>query len=165
MQNILLSPPESTDGSAVSELINRCLPLDTNSRYCNLLQCSHFDNTAVIAKAEGKTVGFISGYILPQADNTLFIWQVAVDSAARGTGLAQKMIRDIITRPACANITHIETTITNDNNASWSLFERIAKHYDAPLVRSVMFDRTHHFAGAHDTEMLVKIGPLKKGGA
>jgi len=165
MQNILLSPPESTDGSAVSELINRCPPLDANSRYCNLLQCSHFDNTSVIAKAEGKTVGFISGYILPQADNTLFIWQVAVDSPARGTGLAQKMIRDIIKRPACANVTHIETTITSDNNASWSLFERIAKHYDAPLVRSVMFDRTHHFAGAHDTEMLVKIGPLKKGDA
>lgn len=164
MQNILLSPPCSTDGSAVSELINRCPPLDTNSRYCNLLQCSHFDNTSVIAKANNQTIGFVSGYILPQTENTLFIWQVAVDSTARGTGLAQKMIRDIIERPACVNVSHIETTITNDNNASWALFERIAKQYNAPLVRSVMFDRTHHFAGAHDTEMLVRIGPLTKSG-
>lgn len=162
IQNILLSPPKSTDGSAVSELINRCPPLDTNSRYCNLLQCSHFDNTSVIAKADGLTVGFISGYILPQSDNTLFIWQVAVDSAARGTGLAQRMVKDIVERSACANVTHIETTITEDNKASWALFERVASHYNAPLTRSVMFDRTDHFAGAHDTEMLVRIGPLKK---
>ncbi|UZE95792.1 diaminobutyrate acetyltransferase [Alkalimarinus alittae] len=162
MQNIILHPPEDTDGSAVSALIERCPPLDTNSRYCNLLQCSHFGNTSVIAKADGKTVGFVSGYILPQANNTLFIWQVAVDSAARGTGLAQKMIRNIVERDVCANVSHIETTITNDNNASWALFERIAKHYNAPLIRSVMFDRTDHFAGAHDTEMLARIGPLKK---
>ncbi|MFD2231983.1 diaminobutyrate acetyltransferase [Alkalimarinus sediminis] len=164
-QNILLSSPHSTDGYAVSQLINRCPPLDTNSRYCNLLQCSHFDNTSVIAKANDQTVGFISGYILPQAVNTLFIWQVAVDSAARGTGLAQRMIQHIIERPACNDVSHIETTITNDNKASWALFERIAKNYGAPLTSSVMFDRAEHFAGAHETEMLVRIGPLNKGNA
>lgn len=162
MQNITLAVPKDTDGYAVSQLVDRCPPLDGNSRYCNLLQCSHFSNTSVIAKADDKTVGFISGYLLPQASNTLFIWQVAVDSDARGTGLAQKMIRHIVERDDCANVTHIETTITNDNNASWALFERIAKHYSAPLARSVMFDRSAHFADAHDSEWLARIGPLQK---
>lgn len=163
MQNITLNPPEDTDGSAVSDLIDRCPPLDTNSGYCNLLQCSHFSDTCVIAKMDSKTVGFVSGYRLPKANHTLFIWQVAVDSDARGTGLAQKMIRNILERHP--DVTHIETTITEDNNASWALFERIAKNYNAPLVRSVMFDRKLHFAGAHDSELLARIGPLQKGDA
>ncbi len=165
MQNITLATPEGTDGFGVSQLVDRCPPLDGNSRYCNLLQCSHFSNTSVIAKTDNKTVGFISGYLLPQSNNTLFIWQVAVDNSARGIGLAQKMIHNIVERNVCAHVSHIETTITNDNNASWALFERIAKHYRAPLSRSVMFDRSTHFADAHDTEFLVRIGPLKSDNA
>ena len=160
MQNIMLRPPKDTDGNEVSELINRCPPLDVNSRYCNLLQCSHFAGTSVIAKADNKTVGFISGYLLPQANNTLFVWQVAVDSNARGTGLAQRMIHNLIERDSAANVSYIETTITDSNQASWALFERIAEHYNAPLTKSVMFDSTAHFAGAHDSEHLVRIGPL-----
>lgn len=162
MQSITLTPPNDTDGHSVFSLVEQCPPLDTNSLYCNLLQCSHFSNTSVIAKSNGKTVGFISGYLLPRQNNTLFIWQVAVDSSARGQGLAQRMLRHIIERDVCSNITHIETTITENNGASWALFESIAKHYSAPLVRSVMFDKKEHFSGAHDSELLARIGPLSK---
>ncbi|MBD4807723.1 diaminobutyrate acetyltransferase, partial [Xanthomonas citri pv. citri] len=34
--------PAVTDGPSVTELIAQCLPLDPNSAYCNLLQCTHF---------------------------------------------------------------------------------------------------------------------------
>ena len=86
--DIIIRTPAASDGAAVNELIERCKPLDENSVYCNLLQCSHFNDTCVLAEAEGEVVGFVSGYLLPKRDDRLFVWQVAVDERARGRSLA-----------------------------------------------------------------------------
>merc|ERR1712169_164475 len=64
--NFSFRKPVSTDGSDVFALVERCKPLDVNSMYCNLLQCSHFADTAIVAERGGQMVGFISGYRLPQ---------------------------------------------------------------------------------------------------
>lgn len=157
---ITLRAPTAEDGAAVYELIAQCPPLDTNSMYCNLLQSSHFSDTSVAAELDEDIVGFISGYVLPKQPDTLFIWQVAVGEKARGQGLASRMLRDILQRPACRQVKYIETTITPDNRASWALFESLANKLSAQLNHSVMFDRQQHFAGQHETEMLVKIGPI-----
>jgi L-2,4-diaminobutyric acid acetyltransferase len=58
-------------------------------------------------------------------------------------------------------VKYIETTITPDNRASWALFESLANKLNTQLNRSVMFDRQQHFAGQHETEMLVKVGPFE----
>ena len=78
-----LRPPAREDGAAVFGLIQRCPPLDANSMYCNLLQCSHFADTSVAALADGVLVGFISGYLVPGRPDSLFIWQVAVGPDTR----------------------------------------------------------------------------------
>jgi len=164
---IELQIPTAEDGMSVYELVQNCPPLDTNSAYCNLLQCSHFADTSVAAvlygdDGQGQLVGFISGYILPGKPDTLFIWQVAVSDKARGQGLASKMIQHILQRPNCAQISFIETTITESNGASWALFERAAQSLNTELNRSVMFEKQTHFKGEHDTEMLVRIGPFSR---
>jgi len=124
------------------------------------LQCSHFSGTSVAATYQGELVGFISGYLVPERSNTLFIWQVAVDKKARGQGLATRMLENILARPQCSKVNAIETTITESNQASWALFNRLASKLNTQLHSSVMFDRTQHLDNSHDTEMLVKIGPL-----
>ncbi|GAA3974356.1 hypothetical protein GCM10022278_34280 [Allohahella marinimesophila] len=90
----------------------------------------------------------------------LFIWQVAVHESARGQKLASRMLEEILGRTQCSQVTELQTTITKNNEASWSLFQRLAKNLDAPLNTSVMFDRKTHFDDRHDTEMLVSIGPF-----
>ena len=157
---VLLRRPVSEDGARVHQLIGNCPPLDTNSLYCNLLQASHFSATSVAAELDGELVGFISGYIIPERPETLFVWQVAVAENGRGMGLAGRMLREILARPACAQVTHLETTITPDNDASWALFRSLARKLDAGLAESVMFDRDRHFNGQHDSEMLLRIGPF-----
>lgn len=157
---ITLREPTAADGAAVYELVAQCPPLDTNSMYCNLLQCSHFSATSVAAEYNGEIVGFISGYIQQERPDTLFIWQVAVSEKARGQGLASRMLQNILARQEEGNIHFIETTITPDNRASWALFKRLANTLGAELNQSVMFERQQHFAGKHDTEMLVRIGPI-----
>jgi len=162
---ITLRPPTPNDGASVFRLIGRCPPLDTNSMYCNLLQCTHFASTSVAAiqsvNSNEELVGFISAYLIPEREDTLFIWQVAVDERARGIGLAGNMLKHILDRPQCSKITHLETTITESNKASWALFESLTKKLETTLYKSVMYDRDKHLAGEHDTEFLARIGPFK----
>jgi len=158
---ITLTQPTAELGAQVWQLIANCPPLDTNSMYCNLLQTSHFAETAVAAMLDNEVVGFVSGYRIPQRPDSLFVWQVAVGEKARGQGLATQMLKAILSRPANQDIKRIETTITPDNRASWALFEGLAKKLDTEISSSVMFDKTTHFADQHTTEMLVKVGPFK----
>ncbi|ARU55532.1 GNAT family acetyltransferase [Oleiphilus messinensis] len=161
--NITFRPPSALDGAQVHRLVSLCPPLDPNSMYCNLLQCSHFSDTSVAAVSDDVLVGFISGYLIPNQSETLFIWQVAVGEQARGQGLAGRMIEQILLRSACSDVRYLNTTITESNQASWRLFESIARRLGAELNSSVYFDRDQHFAGDHDSEMLVRIGPFSFG--
>lgn len=147
------------------QLIARCPPLDRNSLYCNLLQCTHFAATSAIARGPAAPLGFVSGYRAPHAAATLFVWQVAVAPEARGLGLARQLVRAILARPCNADLMHLETTITPDNAASWSLFTALARDLAAPLAKRLVFDRERHFDGAHDSEVLVRIGPFGALGA
>ncbi|MFV0278334.1 MAG: diaminobutyrate acetyltransferase [Parahaliea sp.] len=157
---ITLRAPIREDGGEVYRLIGQCPPLDTNSLYCNLLQCTHFADTSVAALQAGQLVGFVSGYILPGRKGTLFIWQVAVGEQARGRGLASVMLAHILDREHCREVCFVETTITESNTASWALFRGFAEHRAAQLESRVLFDGDRHFAGAHASELLVRIGPL-----
>ncbi len=162
LESIVFRPPVLEDGMDVYRLVGNCPPLDTNSSYCNLLQCSHFSETSVAAEANGELVGFISGYIVPGRPDTLFIWQVAVADSARGMGLASRMLTRILDRPQCSAVDYLETTITQDNLASWALFERLSKKQSANFESSVWMDKDAHFSGLHDSESLIRIGPFTR---
>ena len=155
-----LRKPTATDGAAVHALVAACPPLDPNSLYCNLLQCTHFADTSALAELDGEVTGFVSGYRPPTHPDSLFVWQVAVSPAARGHGLGQRLMLEILARPGNARLRYLRTTITADNAASWAMFERMARQLDAPAERRVLFDANRHFAGRHDSELELVIGPF-----
>lgn len=150
----------ATDGPAITALIAACTPLDSNSAYCNLLQCTDFAGSCIVAERGGDLVGWVSGYRPPVAPENFFVWQVAVSAPARGQRLASRMIDSLLFRPEQQGVTHLTTTITDDNGASWALFEGLARNWCVPLEKSVRFDRQTHFAGAHATEWQARIGPM-----
>lgn len=153
--------PTAGDGPEVHRLIAACPPLDQNSPYCNLLQCTHWADTCVAVKRGGELVGWISAYRPPQEPNVLFIWQVAVGAAARGLGLAGQMITHLLGRPACQGVRQIKTTITSDNGASWGLFTGVARRLSSPISDAPWFLKGEHFPEGHETEHLVVIGPFE----
>lgn len=159
-QALNLRMPTVEDGPRVSALIASSPPLDTNSAYCNLLQCSDFAETCIVAERDGRLLGWISAYRPPAAPERLFIWQVAVNPAARGEGLAGRMLDALLERPSVAGATTLTTTITEGNTASWALFEAFARRHGASLSKTLRFDRDAHFAGAHDTEWEARVAPL-----
>ncbi|WP_172299009.1 diaminobutyrate acetyltransferase [Pseudoruegeria sp. HB172150] len=152
----VLRKPEATDGAAIWELVKSCKPLDENSMYCNLVQADHFADTCVVAELDGEVVGWISGHMIPN-ENELFVWQVAVSEKARGLGLGKKMLRHLVQRAECADATHMKTTITEDNEASWALFRSFARSVGGLLTDEPHFESDAHFDGHHDTEHMVTI--------
>ncbi len=157
-----IGAPVAEDGSDVHDLIAACPPLDTNSLYANLIQCSHFAGTCALARRAGNAVGWISGHIIPHEPKTFFLWQVAVHEEGRGQRLAHRMLADIFVRQECHGVTSLKTTITQDNDASWGLFGSIARALDAELTEAEGFDETRHFRGRHASEVLVTIGPFDR---
>lgn len=157
--DISLRQPVSEDGPLINRMISECPPLDGNSVYCNLLQCTHFSDTCVVAEHESALIGFISAYLLPRRADTLFIWQIAVVASARGQGLAKRMLRDILLRPVCVRVTCIEASVAPDNSASRRLFSNFAESIHARCTDTLLFDRDQHFCGQHQEERLLSIRP------
>jgi L-2,4-diaminobutyric acid acetyltransferase len=153
--------PTRLDGKAIHELIAQCPPLDENSAYCNFLQSSHFQNTCVLAEQDEQVVGFVSAYCKPDKLNEIFVWQVAVHPNARGIGLASEMLDELLAKDELQQVEYLETTITEDNQGSWSLFKKLDRAQGGKGTISIFLDEKRHFEGEHDTEYLYRI-PLNK---
>jgi diaminobutyrate acetyltransferase len=132
--------------------------LDLNSSYSYLLWCRDFARTSVVATVDGAVGGFVTGYVRPDRPDTVMVWQVAVDAAHRGRGLARRMLDALADRLAEQSVRSLETTITPDNEASIRLFSSFAEGRAARLVREPVFP-AELFPDGHDAEVLFRIGP------
>lgn len=149
------------DGAAIWRIARDSKALDLNSSYSYLLWCRDFARTSVVARdGRGEPVGFVTGYVRPERPGTLVVWQVAVDHAYRGRGLATAMLDGLTERVTGLGIDRVETTITPDNHASNRLFTAYGERHGAPIEREVLFD-DGQFPDGHGTEVLYRIGPLR----
>lgn len=151
--------PSPQDGQALHCLAKDTKTLDVNTEYAYALLGAHFAHTCAIAEDNDAPIGFVSAYIVPQQPETLFVWQVAVDSAYRGRGLAQMMIDNIVQRPACQSIRQIHTTISPSNEASKALFCALARKYKTEIKQTDFFS-AGLFSGDHEAEDLFSVGPF-----
>lgn len=161
---IIIRKPELRDGNSIYQLVSHSPPLDINSLYSYLLVCAHFNKSSVVAEYQGKIVGYVSAYIHPHKEDTLFIWQVAVDSSMRGKGLAHKLLMKLIERKGLENIRFLETTVSPSNHASRALFEKLARKMQANLKEVEFLSSDLFGESGHEEEPLLIIGPLKKSG-
>ncbi|MEV0981039.1 MULTISPECIES: diaminobutyrate acetyltransferase [unclassified Streptomyces] len=160
--DLLIDRPSVADGAALWRIARDSEALDLNSSYSYLLWCRDFAETsAVVRREDGEPVGFITGYVRPERPHTLLVWQVAVDAAYRGKGLAAALLDGLTARLAAEHrITDVETTITPGNTASERLFTSFAARHGARVEREVLFDAGLFPDGPHDPEVLYRIGPL-----
>jgi diaminobutyrate acetyltransferase len=155
----ILGSPEMADGAAMWRIARDSKKLDLNSSYAYLLWCRDFAGGSVIARHGEEVVGFVAGYRRPDAMDTVVVWQLAVDSSRRGTGLGAAMLEHLVDRLAPQGVTHLDTTITADNTASIKLFESLARRRRTRITRSPLFE-ANHFPDGHDAEDLYHIGPF-----
>ena len=157
-KRISVSTPTKNSGYAIYKLIERCQPLDLNSPYLYFIQSHYFQKTCAIATCSNDVIGFVSGFMDPLKENTLFVWQVAIDEPFRGRGLAQTLINYILQQNL--NTEFIETSITEDNLASQKLFNKLSKHLNTVITQEKFLDQQTHFLKQHESEYLFRIGPF-----
>lgn len=151
---------EPEDGRAVHRLVDETGGLELNTGYAYVLLCDHFAATTVLAESDGGLIGFVAAYVPPRRPDTVFVWQVGVHPDARGQGFASSVLDALISREACRAVEYLEATVSPSNEASRRLFESFAERHGAPFVWSDGYPASH-FAGAHDPENLIRIGPMR----
>ncbi|MER8672063.1 diaminobutyrate acetyltransferase [Mesorhizobium sp. M1156] len=161
LARVTFRKPTDDHAADVWDLIALCPQLDRNSLYCELLLCTDFADTCVLAERAGAVVGWLSAYRPPSNPSTFFIWQVAVHPEIRNTGLGKRLIVSALNRPSCEGVTHIKATVTLSNRASRLLFAAVARDFRAPFRQALWFDRQAHFKGRHDSEYMIVIGPIE----
>jgi L-2,4-diaminobutyric acid acetyltransferase len=158
--HIEISQPSLEDGARIEEVARACRPMDGNSVYAYLLLCSHFSKTCVVAKRSGNLLGFISAYLKPAANDTLFIWQIAVLPSARQQGVAVAMLRHLLRRTNLRHIRHIEATASPSNKALRKLFTGLSQELDTSCEMKMEFSRNLFQDNEHEDEYLYRIGPI-----
>jgi L-2,4-diaminobutyric acid acetyltransferase len=153
--------PRSDHAAEMWRVARDSVTLDLNPSYAYLVYCRDFGKTTRVAIVNGKIVGYVMGHIRPENPRHLFVWQIAIDDNHRGRGLAGKLLDALFQDLAVSDGIHsIETTITDDNEASQRLFASFARRWEkAPMTVDPLFE-SEHFPDSHDAEQLYEIGPI-----
>ena len=72
--------------------------LDHNSQYLYLLLADMFSQTSAVAVQNGRIVGLVTAFLVPQRADTLFVYQMRVGVQVRHHKLALTMIDSILAR-------------------------------------------------------------------
>lgn len=159
--SILFRKPQKNDAKEIVNLIQSSGTLDLNSEYLYLLQSTHFNETCSVAVYNNEIIGFVSGYLVPNEEEKLFIWQIAVSSKFRGQNLALKIILDIFNRNKSKKvIKYILSTVSPSNKSSQRVFEKVANHLNTKIKNKTLFS-IDDFIDSHEEEVQYLIGPIE----
>lgn len=158
-----LRRPRLSDAGHMWRIAKGTGVLDVNSSYAYLLWCRDFRETSIVAEIDSEIIGFVTGFVRPEAPDTLFVWQVAVDESARGRGVGVAMLDRVLGQATSFGVRFLETTVTGDNAASQSMFRTLADLRDAGIYTRPLFT-PDHFPDGHTAEDLYTIGPIHENG-
>ncbi|MEU7767471.1 diaminobutyrate acetyltransferase [Nocardia sp. NPDC049190] len=153
---VILRAPRLADGAQMWRIAKDSTVLDTNSSYAYLLWCRDFASTSVVAEVGGRIVGYVIGFVRPQALDTVFVWQIAVERAQRGRGTGVELLHTLLNNVAVHGVSVLETTISPDNSASIALFTSVARTRAAAITKRPLFD-AGVFPDRHAPEDLYRI--------
>ena len=148
------------DARAMWQMAKESGSLDLNSPYAYVLAGHHFSETSVVGEtADGHLAGFVFAYRPPASPGQVFVWQVAVDPALRGAGVARRLLHRVIDNALPLGATSLTATVTPSNDASRRLFQAIARDRGAQFTERPCFG-ADLFPDGHEPENEILITPL-----
>lgn len=154
--------PVDDDGAKMWELVRDSGVLDINSPYSYLMMGKYFKETSVVAKRNGKLVGFVTAFIPPEKQDVIFVWQIGVAKSEQGKGLASRILQELVNRDACKKVRYLEATISPSNVPSQSLFRGFAKKVNTECeVFECFSEDVFPPEGEHEAELTHRIGPFR----
>jgi diaminobutyrate acetyltransferase len=156
---LTLRTARPADGLALHRIVDEGRVLELNTAYAYVLLSDHFRETTVVAELEGRPVGFVAAYRPPTHPDAVFVWQIGVAEAARGRGLASRLLDTLVRQPGCRGVRFLEATVATDNEPSRRLFESFGRRHDASVEWRDGYS-TALLGEGHPPEPLIRIGPL-----
>jgi L-2,4-diaminobutyric acid acetyltransferase len=157
--DLVVREPRIEDAERMWRLVRDSGTLDLNSGYAYLLLCRHFRNTCLLAEDDdGAIAGFVVGYRPPDAEDTMFVWQIGVSTRHRRRGVGRTLLLALLDR--LERVRFLEATVTPSNEPSRRLFRSVARSLDARFETRPYFDEDVLPESDHEPETLVRIGPL-----
>ncbi len=127
--------------------------LDLNSPYAYVMWADHHASTSLVAEVGGEVVGFVMGFRVPSAHDTVFVWQIAVDERQRGSGIGGRLLDELVRRTGASAI---EATVTPNNQASAAMFRGLGARHGNDVEESVAYEE-HLFPDGHEAEIRFRI--------
>lgn len=159
-RSLTLRHPTRHDGADMWRFVHTHGGLELNTAYAYIVLAGDFADTSLVAHEGESLRGFVLGYRPPSRPEALFVWQVGVDPAMRGRGLARRMLLQLLDDTRTVGVSHLEATVTPSNAASQRLFRSVAQELDAPCdVRPHLTEDLFPEPG-HEAEELFRIGPF-----
>jgi L-2,4-diaminobutyric acid acetyltransferase len=156
---LIVSQPSVRDGADVYDLVRSTGSLDLNSGYAYLLLLDRFSSTCRIARLGGQLAGVVIAFRAPERPDTVFVWQIAVRSDLRGSGLGGVLLERLFASEGCRGASFLEAHVTPNNLASEALFRSFARQRGSEVeVKDHL--RAEDFPTAHSPERLLRVGPL-----
>ncbi len=161
---IQIRTPSVEDGAAIWELVRGAGSLDLNSPYAYLLFADYFRDSCVVACDGDRLAGAIIGLTPPGRDDTVFVWQIGVDSNYRGRQVGRRMLAWLVQHARQTGATYLEATVTPTNEPSLRMFRGFARDTGAPCEESLRYPTTAfpHTGEGHEEEWLLRIGPIPR---
>lgn len=135
MEEIILRHPTKEDGLAIYNLVKSCPTLDLNSSHYYHMMCADFGKSSLIAERGDTILGYVSGYIPPEEEGTLFVWQIAILEDARGKGLAGALLMNLA-QDWSGLITKMKTTLSPSEKVATALFKSFATKSSYKITKS-----------------------------
>jgi len=113
-----------TDFLKVKECAAKCKPLEDYDSHIYKILLKYFDNTCFTAEHNGEVAGFVISFMSQTSKDTCFLWQIGVDPAFQGKGIATDLLKKFEKHLKELGCKRIELTIDPENIASQKLFEK-----------------------------------------
>jgi L-2,4-diaminobutyric acid acetyltransferase len=152
--------PRPGDAPAVWDMVDASEELDNNSPYHYALWFRDFAETSLVATVDDEVVGFLTGYLRPEAPDTYFVWQEAAKARHGIPMLGVKLFERAADRAVARGARFVEATVSADNKAIIMVLKKYAKRHAAPVDTRVLFPGGLFPGGEHHDEVLYRIGPL-----
>lgn len=156
---LVIRPARTSDGPEMWRIVRDSGELERNSCYAYLTMCRDFGDSSAVAVERGRVIGFVLAYRPPREPSVVFVWQVGVDAAARGRGIAGRLLRAVVS-PGRKGVRFLETTVTPSNEPSLRLFFSFARRMKAPITKLDGFDADAFRYETHEREDRYRIGPF-----
>ena len=138
-----------------------CVPRCWPQHAKQALHAAPLPCTVAKDKATGNMLGFVIGFRPPKDQESLFIWQMGTAEAARGKGVASRLLLELAA--ANSDISYIKATVTPTNEASMNTFKSLAAKLNCNLNVNRNLFRVTDFPvdSGHMAEDEVVVGPIK----